>query len=453
MMAFVVPPWVPKLISGPALAWVRDRRPVQLLRARVARAAQSFALPRGMTYIHVPGRPDGKGGFVPSDQERAAADLVQEMLRAFGLREGRDWKEHRVRAEQPIPDEVRRSHLIVIGEMDAPFLTTLIGDFSSLLELRHGFRRGRPWFEWRSARFEAPADRDYGYLAVVRNPYEKQRRAVLLLGLGGLGAYGAAKLFAEPSYQATRREVQQLARLEGSLEAVLDIRPAKDGIAKIEVAERPSAAPAEHGLAAVLPALSKSIEAYHRTIGLSKLTYTCTVKANYDLLVEEEVTLVATSKDILVLNKPYAESVHGKPIPDLGFVALVVDGTASESVLNVDFEPDASHRTYVVFPVPPVEVGSSRRFRFSVLWPGGAHRLRDDGNDIIDLAVSAKAEGKVDVVSVRIRFEDPAASFTVTQVPEAVAGSGGRFRIHEPFVETLTDVPPGRRLVYRVFRA
>lgn len=446
-----------KPLIGPTVSWLGGRKSIRRVRARVTRGKRSFAIPKGMMYVLVPARPDGKGGFVPSDQERAACDIVEAMLASLGYHKDKEWKEHRLRPSEPVPDEVRRANIFVLGEAGAGgFISELLSS-GELSGIRHGTTRHRAWFGWNNARFESGHAHDVALLASVPNPYNQDARAVLLLGLRGLGTLGAAKVFADRNYQGKRKELETLGDLAGGLALLLHVTAAaaNNDVADVRVAEAGDAVSSqpEQEMLDVIQTVSDSIERYHRQIGFSRLSYTFTVKTNYDLLVEEEVTFVATSKDILAFNKPYSESVPGKPIPDLGFSLSLLEPRDSESVTYTSFESDSSKRTYVVFPIPPIETGSSRRFRFSVLWPAGVQRLNaQHGDELIAVQVSPKAETNVDVVSVRIRFEDPAAVFLVEPLPNPHADTARQFRIHEPFEENFTNVAAGTQLMFRVVR-
>jgi hypothetical protein len=449
-------------LIGPVVR--RTMPAVRNARARLARG-RCFRLPRGKTYV-----------LIPEMLDYESATVITEMLDHFWFQKGRDWEVVRIGAGAALTDAMRRANLVILGRPDQnPATRELMRDHPELLQSVRYHDGASPEFRWQDTAFRAGDDHDFGLVCVKRNVLtsDTRRRLVLIFGLRDRGTLAAARLYADRQYTPDRRTLQrETGTLQGDLEALLHVSHSPDGgqIHRVRPARRRDGAATQGGgpeqnqfltpFRGALARIYDSLQQHRRRLVVSRLGFTLTVTRDFGLRIEEEATMGAESQDVVVMTK----ALRGTPLAadeDISFATQVIGGDDDQAYLPA--EVLKSERRFLIFPLPPLIVGSPpRRIRISALWPRACQTLQQHGGeDVNSVEVSDNAGPDVDLVSITIRFEVQDAAFSVFErfsLENAVPGPGGKlprgqtYDIHSPYHLQLRDVPRGTTLEFRIVR-
>lgn len=192
------------------------------------RGRRCYVLPGAKTHVV----PCVTGSTETPYVSRYALDCVTavtQMFRVAGWDEGHDFDVLFQEEDQDKPVDIRQENLVLIcGPEKNRLVASILRDFPDLLRVVSYESFPKPCFVYRGQRFESCDTHDWALIAVKRNPYNPQRKLVLLFGLRGIGTKGAGLFYASSGAESDRLEVADSAETrEGEIEVLLRVQHSK----------------------------------------------------------------------------------------------------------------------------------------------------------------------------------------------------------------------------------
>lgn len=209
--------------TAPMVLWYRYR-------SRRVRERKCYSLPKGKTFL-VPSSSSENLSLYISQNAMSCVQSVAAMLRGLGYSEGRDFEVvFQLSGQDSIAEDVRTENLVIVcGPKTNKFLEAILAEFPSLLGSIAVQLGPQPALIYKGVPHLYTPNQDWALMAIKKNPYNPDRRIIILFGLRSIGTKGAGSFFANPGWAKARIHVAELLETQsGEIEVLLRIDHADD---------------------------------------------------------------------------------------------------------------------------------------------------------------------------------------------------------------------------------
>lgn len=397
----------------------------------------------------------GRVGTSTRDSE--AASVIGRLLESSGLRENKHWV--RIAVETPLEDEDLSQNLLVLcgSNLMCQVLLSRDKEFLRNIGYEHSEYPGERYFLWRGHRFRCDERQDFAVIVVRRNPFNPAHRIILLFGLRNTGTLAAAKLFSEPEFKDARRQLsQEFGTSDGEIDVLLrvDLSESPESAQRVrratigdgEPAESPHLLPIEIDVHS-LNRIAISLKQHPRQVRLNDFVYELTFTKEYDVRIHREFTWSCAEADVVVQHLTFGSDVELPRLQDLEFSARTVSGVGE--LVALPARNELKQKEFLLFPIPPIlKADDPRRYAVDAFWPSAGRKLRDLGAVDRNRIQLPDAEGPIDRVTFRVRFETGESRFQIVPLFPGATPLPSSFGEHMPFEHEAHNVPP--QTVYSV---
>jgi hypothetical protein len=197
---------------------------LHILKAKKQRRLKCYGFNNNGKIYLIPSSSSDSDRRYLSENDIDALNQISKMLISIRLDEGTDFNTYyQDHAKDNVPEAIRTENLILIcGPKRNKIVETLLNSHKILKHIKFNLEP-EVCFEYNGNKYIATETTDYAVFVVRKNPFNRNRKIVLMFGLRSSGTKGAGYFYAKENWAELRSKASSYESVEGEIELLLKV--------------------------------------------------------------------------------------------------------------------------------------------------------------------------------------------------------------------------------------